>query len=98
MSCPRRAIPREAAERLVRMANQAGGNDNATVVVLDVMVGEPLRPPRRQDPWCRVAAGAASLATGAAAAPEVPVPGDTMVAMTPQSPVLPERGPMPPVR
>src|SRR5579863_2715278 len=32
--------PREAAETLVRMANQAGGNDNATVVVLDVMVGE----------------------------------------------------------
>jgi len=33
--------PRQAAETLVRLANQAGGNDNATVVVLDVMVGEP---------------------------------------------------------
>ena len=32
--------PREAAEALVQMANQAGGNDNVTVVVLDVMVGE----------------------------------------------------------
>jgi protein phosphatase len=33
--------PNVAAEALVRMANEAGGNDNATVVVLDVMVGEP---------------------------------------------------------
>jgi protein phosphatase len=32
--------PRDAAETLVDMANQAGGNDNATVVVLDVVVGE----------------------------------------------------------
>ena len=33
--------PNVAAEALVRMANEAGGNDNATVVVVDVMVGEP---------------------------------------------------------
>ena len=32
--------PQEAAETLVRLANEAGGNDNITVVVLDVMVGE----------------------------------------------------------
>ena len=32
--------PNEAAQTLVTKANQAGGNDNITVVVLDVMVGE----------------------------------------------------------
>ena len=32
--------PQKAAETLVRMANESGGNDNATVVVLDVLVGD----------------------------------------------------------
>jgi len=32
--------PKEAAETLVRMANESGGNDNITAVVLDVLVGE----------------------------------------------------------
>jgi serine/threonine protein phosphatase PrpC len=32
--------PQEAAERLVRLANEHGGSDNVTVVVLDVVVGE----------------------------------------------------------
>ena len=34
--------PEAAAEALVRMANEAGGSDNITVVVLDVVVGEHL--------------------------------------------------------
>ncbi len=33
--------PKDAAETLVRIANEAGGNDNVTAVVLDVLVGEP---------------------------------------------------------
>ena len=33
--------PQEAADSLVAMANKAGGSDNITVVVLDVVVGEP---------------------------------------------------------
>jgi protein phosphatase len=33
--------PQAAAETLVRMANEAGGSDNITAVVLDVVVGEP---------------------------------------------------------
>ena len=64
------------------MANQAGGNDNATVVVLDVMVGEP--------PSAGVASAGAVTAAGSAAAP-TPEPGtagpaasgDTMVVSAP---------------
>ncbi len=33
--------PKDAAETLVRMANDHGGNDNVTALVLDVLVGEP---------------------------------------------------------
>ncbi|HUY64664.1 MAG TPA: Stp1/IreP family PP2C-type Ser/Thr phosphatase [Acidimicrobiales bacterium] len=38
------ADPQEAAQTLVRMANEHGGNDNVTVVVLDVVVGEDTTP------------------------------------------------------
>jgi len=80
--------PQEAAEILVRMANQAGGNDNATVVVLDVMVGEP--------PSAGVASAGVVTAAGSAAAP-APEPGsagpaasgDTMVVSAPPSDLAP---------
>ena len=79
------------------MANQAGGNDNATVVVLDVMVGEP---PRAEADAAH-AAGAAAGATptisgrtrrrcGAAAAA-----GSTMVESRPESPAPASTEPAP---
>ncbi|HTT87396.1 MAG TPA: Stp1/IreP family PP2C-type Ser/Thr phosphatase, partial [Acidimicrobiales bacterium] len=37
--------PQEVAEALVRLANDAGGSDNITAVVLDVVVGEPAAEP-----------------------------------------------------
>jgi serine/threonine protein phosphatase PrpC len=79
--------PREAAETLVGMANQAGGNDNATVVVLDVMVGEPPSP--EEDTHAgEVAPGAPTWASaapdGAAGAPAPS--GSTMVVSAPPSP------------
>jgi len=37
--------PRAAAETLVGLANDAGGNDNITAVVVDVLVGEVEDPP-----------------------------------------------------
>ena len=83
--------PQQAAESLVHMANQAGGNDNATVVVLDVMVGEP---PSARVGGASAAAGAAMVATGAAGAvPEPASSGDTMVVTALPSPATPEAGP-----
>jgi protein phosphatase len=54
--------PQDAADRLVRAANRAGGIDNITVIVLDVEAGDPdegtvaeaavaVRPRRRWWPW-----------------------------------------------
>ena len=80
--------PREAAETLVRMANQAGGNDNATVVVLDVMVGEP---PSAEEAVERAGEPAEAVAPWASAAPEAGAAAPassaaTMVVSAPESP------------
>lgn len=83
--------PQEVAEVLVRMANQAGGNDNATVVVLDVMVGESPSAEVVGAPGVEAAAGSAPWASGApdgsavASAPS----GATMVVSAPESPPAP---------
>jgi serine/threonine protein phosphatase PrpC len=37
--------PQRAAERLVAVANDHGGRDNVTVIVVDVVDGEPVAPP-----------------------------------------------------
>ena len=56
-----RGAPQDAAERLVRAANRAGGIDNITAIVLEVEPGEPevgtvappsaSAPPARRIPW-----------------------------------------------
>lgn len=80
--------PRAAAETLVRMANEAGGNDNATVVVLDVMVGEPSSVEADATHAGEAAAGAALAgAGGPEGTARAPAPsGSTMVESPPESP------------
>jgi PPM family protein phosphatase len=82
--------PHEAAEILVRMANQAGGNDNATVVVLDVMVGEPASTEIDGAHVAEAAAGPALWEQGggdaATAAPAVS--GATLVVSAPEAQFL----------
>jgi len=69
--------PQDAADRLVRAANRAGGIDNITVIVLDVEIGDPdegtvataapiATPTRRWWPWV-VGAIAALLVLAVAA-------------------------------
>ncbi len=79
--------PRESAETLVRMANQAGGNDNATVVVLDVMVGEPPAAAAQDAHVGEAAAGAAAWASAApdGGAVKPASPGATMVVSPPEA-------------
>lgn len=55
--------PQQAADALVRMANDHGGSDNITVVVLDVVVGEP--PSSDGDRGSVTPAAAAAAAAGA---------------------------------
>ena len=81
------ADPQEAADTLVRMANDNGGNDNVTVVVLDVLVGEepsadgapPAVVPMGASSQAGEAPGAArrSAATALTAVPERPEGAET---------------------
>jgi protein phosphatase len=79
--------PQEAAETLVGLANDAGGPDNITAVVVDVLVGEPAtgEPP----PAAATTEGAADL-TGAVAAADIrqaaAPPAADHVAVEPSSP------------
>ena len=69
--------PEEAAQRLVDVANEHGGADNITVVVVDVQVGEesggsvPVVTPIGAGSSLAAAASAGAMAAAAGAAPRV---------------------------
>jgi len=94
--------PNEAAQILVTKANQAGGNDNITVVVVDVMVGEAASTDAEGTQGAGAVAGAALWAPDTTAAP-APAPGapgapgatgSTMVVSAPEAPHAPPARPV----
>jgi len=88
--------PNEAAGILVDLANQAGGNDNITVVVLDVMVGEPASGEVEGTQGAGAVAGSAPWASDAAtAAPAPATSGTTMVVSAPEAPSVSSDDPGP---
>jgi PPM family protein phosphatase len=72
--------PQEAADTLVELANEAGGRDNITVIVLDVTGDTPpvadreAEPIAVDDPDADPPTGAIPAPPGAPAAPVVPTP------------------------
>lgn len=84
--------PNEAAETLVAMANDHGGNDNVTALVLDVLVGEG-----SVDGKGDAIPGAAKLQDGSAAGPSVSTAADaaTSAADAPPATAAPSAGPAP---
>jgi serine/threonine protein phosphatase PrpC len=82
----RRADPSEAARELVEEAKRRGGNDNITVVVVDVVdtegsdaeggMDEPARTQAGPDEPTAMVAAAAPVAPPAPAAPAPPPPGE----------------------
>jgi len=90
--------PREAAETLVGLANDSGGPDNITAVVVDVLVGEPgenipAEPGTAAEPVAPDLTGAVAAADGrdAGAAPvDTPV-ASAAPAAPPYEPARPRR-------
>jgi protein phosphatase len=72
--------PESAAEALVGMANEAGGSDNITVVVLDVVVGERDEEGRDQSVSSVAVSAGGAMPDGAANASGVPSSTRTGVA------------------
>lgn len=88
--------PQEAAETLVRTANQAGGNDNATVVVLDVMVGEPSSTDVDSTPAVEAGVGSAPAGSDGPDAAAAAAAGSTLVESRPESSSPTSTEPAPP--
>jgi PPM family protein phosphatase len=91
--------PQEAADALVAMANRAGGSDNITAVVLDVVVGEPSTADSTTEGGAGVPVFVGSAADGSDRAPR-PSSATTMVAsptLTAPSPAVASQTLAPPV-
>ncbi len=86
------ADPQDAAQRLVDVANEHGGADNITVVIVDVQVGEEGSATASKVTPLALGAAAVSAATGALSAPQAVSAEDVATG----SPAVPATGSLAP--